>query len=210
MLDCARFLQAVLLILPLNRITPMATQSKQEVTQLLRAWHGGDQDALNQLMPLVEAELQRLARRHLHNERQGHTLQPTALVNEAYLELMHWQEVAWQNRAQFFGIASNLMRRILVEHARQRNSQKRGGEQIRLSLSAAEKVSKTTHPDVLALNDALSQLERFDPQRSRIVELKFFGGLEMKEISEVMSVPLRTVYREWEAARIWLFAQLNQ
>jgi RNA polymerase sigma-70 factor, ECF subfamily len=188
----------------------MATPSKQEVTQILRAWHAGDQQALHQLMPLVEAELHRLAQRHLRNERQGHTLQATALVNEAYLQLIDWQEVAWQNRAQFFAIASNMMRRILVEHARRRDSQKRGGQQIRLSLSAAQNVGETTDPDVLALNDALSELEKLDARRSRIVELRFFGGLEMKEISEVMSVPLRTVYREWESARIWLFAQLSQ
>ncbi len=188
----------------------MPTQSRQEVTQLLRAWHAGNQDALNQLVPLVEAELHRLARLHLRNERQEHTLQATALVNEAYLQLVDWQEVAWQNRAQFFAISSNLMRRVLVEHARRRDSLKRGGQHIRLSLSAAQNVGETTAPDVLALNDALSELEKLDPRRSRIVELKFFGGLEMKEISEVMSVPLRTVYREWESARIWLFAQLSQ
>jgi RNA polymerase sigma factor (TIGR02999 family) len=188
----------------------MPTNSKQEVTQLLRAWHDGDQEALNQLIPLVEAELHRLAEIHLRDERQGHTLQTTALVNEAYIRLIDWQSVEWQNRAQFFAIASKMMRRVLVEHARRRNYQKRGGKNIRLSLSAAENVSAETDPDVLALDEALSELEALDPRRSRIVELKFFGGLEMKEISEVMSVPLRTVYREWESARTWLFMQLSQ
>ncbi len=188
----------------------MPTQPKQEVTQLLQAWHAGDHEALNQLVPLVESELRRLARIHMRGERQGHTLQTSALVNEAYLQLIDWQEVAWQNRAQFFAIASSMMRRVLVAHARQRNSQRRGGNCIRLSLSAAENVSDQTDPDVLALDEALAELEKLDAQRSRIVELKFFGGLEMKEISEVMSIPLRTVYREWESARTWLFMQLSQ
>ena len=188
----------------------MAASGTQEVTQLLRAWSSGDEAALGRLIPLVEAELHRLAQIHLRGERSGHTLQTTALVNEAYLRLIDWQAVEWQNRAHFFGIAAKLMRRVLVDHARHRNFQKRGGDAVRVSLTEAENVGVAREADVVALNDALEDLEKFDPRRSRIVELKFFGGLEMAEIAEVLSVSPRTAAREWELARAWLFRQLSQ
>lgn len=188
----------------------MATSPTQEVTQLLRAWSSGDEEALKSLIPLVEAELHRLAQIHLRGERAGHTLQTTALVNEAYLRLIDWQNVQWQNRAQFFAIAAKLMRRVLVDHARARNYQKRGGETLRVSLTEAETVGVENDADIVALNEALEDLEKFDQRRSRIVELKFFGGLAVDEIAEVLSVSPRTIAREWELARAWLFRQLSQ
>jgi RNA polymerase sigma factor (TIGR02999 family) len=188
----------------------MAESSTHEVTRLLRAWSAGDEEALAQLVPLVEAELHRLAELHLRGERESHTLQTTALINEAYLRLIDWQNVEWQNRAQFFGVAAKLMRRVLVDHARRRNYQKRGGDALRISLTEADSISASQDADVVALNDALEALEKFDPRRSRIVELKFFGGLEVAEIAEVLSVSARTVAREWELARAWLFRELSQ
>jgi RNA polymerase sigma factor (TIGR02999 family) len=186
------------------------TSSTPELTQLLLAWRGGDDEALAQLIPLVELELHRLARAYLRRERAGHTLQTTALVNEAYLRLIDWQNVDWEGRAQFFGIAAKLMRRVLVDHARRRNYQKRGGDVLRVSLAEAEDASAGKDADLVALSAALDDLEKFDPRRSRIVELKFFGGLAVDEIAEVMSLSPRTIAREWESARIWLFRQLSQ
>ncbi len=187
----------------------MAASSAQEVTQLLRAWSEGDESALARLIPLVEAELHRLAQNHLRGERPCHTLQATALVNEAYLRMVDLKKTQWQNRAQFFGLAAKLMRHVLVDHARNRNYQKRGGDAIRISLAEADTTSAPYDADLVALNDALEDLEKFDPRRSRIVELKFFGGLEVAEIAEVLSTSERTVYREWELARAWLFLQLS-
>ena len=188
----------------------MAASSAQEVTQLLRAWSEGDESALARLIPLVEAELHRLAQSHLRGERACHTLQATALVNEAYLRMVDLKNTQWQNRAQFFGLAARLMRHVLVDHARNRNYQKRGGDAIRISLAEADATSAPYDADLVALNDALEDLEKFDPRRSRIVELKFFGGLEVAEIAEVLSTSERTVAREWELARAWLFLQLSR
>lgn len=188
----------------------MSTLPKHEVTQLLRQWSAGDQLALDQLVPLVEAELHRLAQRQMSRERGGHTLQTTALVNEAYLRLIEWEGVQFENRAQFFGVAAGLMRRVLVDHARRRNYQKRGGETIRVSLADAEGASDAPDADFVALNAALDELEKLDERRSKIVELKFFGGLAVAEIAEILSISPRTVAREWELARAWLFHQLCQ
>jgi RNA polymerase sigma factor (TIGR02999 family) len=189
----------------------MAASSAQEVTQLLRAWSEGDEQALARLIPLVEAELHRLAQSHLRGERPCHTLQATALVNEAYLRMVDLKNTKWESRAQFFGLAAKLMRHVLVDHARQRNLQKRGGgEAIRVSLTDADAASTPYDADLVALNEALEDLEKFDPRRSRIVELKFFGGLEVAEIAEVLSTSPRTVAREWELARAWLFRQLSK
>jgi RNA polymerase sigma-70 factor, ECF subfamily len=180
------------------------------VTQLLIDWSKGDQAALERLMPLVYNELRRLAGNYLRRERQGHTLQPTALVNEAYLRLVDQKNAKWQNRAQFFGISAQLMRRILVDHARQRQAAKRGGsEQQRLSITSAEKVLKDSGIDLLALNEALDELAKMDPQQSRIVELKFFGGLSIEETAEVLGVGHATVERDWKMARAWLRSQLE-
>lgn len=181
------------------------------VTELLLAWGQGDDSALAQLVPLVEAELHRLAQLYLRRERPGHTLQPTALVNEAFVRLIDGGAVQWQNRAQFFGITAQLMRRILVDHARRRQQLKRGGgEALRVSLTQAENAAQEQSASVIALDDALAALEAFDPRKSRLVELKFFGGLSEEEIAEVMNLSLRTVQRDWNLARAWLYQELTK
>ncbi|HEY6802218.1 MAG TPA: sigma-70 family RNA polymerase sigma factor [Pyrinomonadaceae bacterium] len=180
------------------------------VTQLLVDWSKGDQAALERLMPLVYSELRRLATNYLRRERQGHTLQPTALVNEAYLKLVDQRNAKWQNRAQFFGISAQLMRRILVDHARQHQAAKRGGtEQKRISITSAEGLAKQSDVDLLALNEALDDLTKLDPQQGRIVELKFFGGLSIEETAEVLGIGHATVERDWKMARAWLRRQLE-
>lgn len=180
-----------------------------EVTQLLLAWNDGDESALARMVPLVEAELRRLAQGYLRRERFDHTLQATALVNEAYLRLIDWKNVHWQNRAHFFGVAAQMMRRILVDHARQRQALARGGDALRVSMSEAENAAAEQSADVIALNDALDQLAAFDARKSRIVELRFFGGLTEEETAEVLKIPLRTLQREWSLARAWLFRALS-
>jgi len=186
-------------------------QSSEGITQLLIDWGKGDQAALDQLMPLVYSELRRLATNYLRRERAGHTLQPTALVNEAYLKLIDQKHAKWQNRAHFFGISAQLMRRILVDHARQRQAAKRGGsEQQRLSITSAEATTiKQPEVDLLALNEALEELAEMDPQQGRIVELKFFGGLSIEETAEVLGISHATVERDWKVARAWLRRQLE-
>ena len=185
-------------------------KSPEGITQLLIDWGEGDQAALERLMPLVYSELRRLAGNYLRRERAEHTLQPTALVNEAYLKLVDQRNARWQNRAHFFGIAAQLMRRILVDHARQRQAVKRGGmDQQRLSITSAEAVVKQPEIDLLALNEALDELARMDPQHSRIVELKFFGGLSIEETAEVLGISHATVERDWKLARAWLRRQLD-
>lgn len=185
-------------------------QSPEGITQLLAKWSSGDEAALEELMPLVYDELRRLAGRYLRRERVGHTLQPTALVNEAYLRLVDQKSARWQNRAQFYGIAAQLMRRILVDHARLKHAEKRGGpEQQRLSITNAEILATKPDLDVLALNEALEELTTMDPQQCRIVELKFFGGLSIEEISEVLGVGHATVERDWKMARAWLRRRLE-
>ena len=185
-------------------------QPSEGITQLLIDWGKGDQAALEQLMPLVYSELRRLASNYLRRERGEHTLQPTALVNEAYLKLVDQRNPKWQNRAHFFGIAAQLMRRILVDHARQHQAVKRGGaEQQRISLTGAEALAQQPEVDLLALNEALDELAKMDPQQSRIVELKFFGGLAIEEIGEVLGIGHATVERDWKMARAWLRRQLG-
>jgi RNA polymerase sigma-70 factor (ECF subfamily) len=183
--------------------------SPHEVTRLLRAWSSGDEAALARLVPLVEAELHRLAGSFLRRERPGHTLQTTALVNEAYIRLIDDSAVQWQNRAHFFGIAAQLMRRILVDHARRRRKLKRGGDALRVSLAEVEtKIAHEPSADIIALDEALSSLSEFDARKSQIVELKFFGGMEEEAIAEVLKISLRTVQREWSLARAWLYNEL--
>jgi RNA polymerase sigma factor (TIGR02999 family) len=190
-------------------------QSSESVTQLLVKWSDGDQKALDKLMPLVYNELRRLATNYLRRERQNHTLQPTALVNEAYLKLIDQKNAHWQNRAQFYGVAAQLMRRILVDHARQHQAAKRGGsDQQRLSITSAGRLGGkrlATEPaiDLLALNQALEELTAIDSQQGRIVELKFFGGLSIEETAEVMSIGHATVERDWKMARAWLRRKLE-
>ena len=187
----------------------MLTSEKPEVTQLLLAWSQGDEGALAALAPLVQQELHQLARRYLSHERVGHTLQPSDLVNETYLRLIDNHQVQWQNRAHFFGIAAQVMRRILVDHARRRNELKHGGGAVQVSLTAAEQTETERATDVLALDEALSRLATFDPRKSQIVELRFFGGLSESETAEVTNVSLRTIQREWGLARAWLYQQLS-
>ena len=182
----------------------------QQVTRLLRAWGEGDQQALNQLVPLVERELQHLARLHLQKERQGHTLQAADLVNEVYVRLLDLRQVDWENRAQFFRMAARLMRHVLVDYARHRNYQKRGGgEAIRVSLVHAVEAGHPQDMEVVALHDALTALEKFDTPGCQIVEMKFFGGLEVEEIAGLMNLSARTVARKWEAARVWLYREMT-
>jgi len=184
----------------------MTVSTSQNVTQMLLAWGEGDEAARDALIPLVYDHLHRIARRHLRNERPGHSLQTTALINEAYLKLIE-QSVSWQNRNHFFGIAARLMRQILVDHARARKRLKRGGDGQQISLTAAEGEPEQG-ADLLALNDALEALSEVDPQRSRIVELRFFGGLTIEETAQVMRVSTPTVERGWRAARAWLQTEL--
>jgi len=188
----------------------MATRSSQGITQLLERWSQGDEEALDQLMPLVYDELHRLAGAYLRSERREHTLQPTALVNEAYLKLVRQRNIQWQNRAQFFGVAAQLMRRILVDHARANNADKRGGNRVNVSLKNIGAFGTQPTTDVLALHDVLNRLAEIDPDQSRIVELRFFGGLTIEEAAEVMQVSHSTVEREWKIAKAWLKRELTK
>jgi len=188
----------------------MTTPSPQEVTQLLLAWSQGDQSALDQLIPLVHAELHRLAHRCMDRERAGHTLQTTALVNEAYLRLIDSSQVRWQNRAHFFAVAAQLMRRILVDFARSRHNLKRGGAAQRVSLDEALLVPQEPDPDLIALDEALNVLAALDPRQARAVELRFFGGLSVEETAEVLQVSPETVHRDWRVAKAWLLRELDR
>jgi RNA polymerase sigma-70 factor, ECF subfamily len=179
------------------------------VTQLLVAWSDGDQAALEALTPLVNEELHRLAARYMAGERAGHILQATALVNEAYMRLVDWKEVRWQNRAHFFGMAAQIMRRVLVDVARTRDRAKRGRGQVHVSLSEAADVAAAQNIDLVLLDDALKRLEELDPRQSRVVELRFFGGLSLEETALVLEVSVGTVRRDWSLARAWLFRELT-
>jgi RNA polymerase sigma factor (TIGR02999 family) len=182
----------------------------KEVTQLLIAWSSGHEEALTGLMPLVYDELRRLANHYLRRERPDHTLQPTALVHEAYLRLVDQPGVTWQNRAHFFGIAANLMRQVLVNHALSHKAAKRGGAEVKLPLDEAVSVTKQQDVDLVALDEALSRLAVLDPQQSRIVELRFFGGLTIEEAAEVLRISPATVKREWTTAKAWLHCVLTK
>ena len=188
----------------------MKTVSSNEITQLLLAWGNGDKEALNKLIPLVQEELHRLAARHMRREKPGHTLQTTALVNEAYCKLIDQKNVRWQNRAHFFGIAAQLMRRILVDHARGRARVKRGGAAQTISLDETLLIPQTRAAELVSLDDALTRLAKFDLQKSRIVEMRFFGGLSTEEIAEVEQVSTRTIEREWRKAKAWLYHAIRQ
>jgi RNA polymerase sigma-70 factor, ECF subfamily len=179
-----------------------------EVTQLLDAWSRGDPEALDRLAPLVEGELRRLARLYMSRERPGDTLQPTALVNEASVRLVGWSPIEFQNRAHFYAVAAKMMRRILVNHAISKRRQKRGASVLLVSLTEADQASQRS-ADMLALDEALIKLARVDDRRSRLVELRFFGGLTAEETAEVLRTSVRTVHREWDLARAWLFRELS-
>jgi RNA polymerase sigma factor (TIGR02999 family) len=178
--------------------------SRQEVTKVLLAWNQGDQNAAERLMPLVYEELRRLARQYLQRERPDHTLQATGLVHEAYLRLVDQSNMTWQNRAQFFSVAAQMMRRILVDHARAHQAAKRGGVREKLEFDEALAPSDERAVDLIALDDALQDLVTFDNRKSRIVELRFFGGLSIEEIGEVLEISPRTIRREWRVAKAWL------
>ena len=188
----------------------MHEETHTDITVLLAASSVGDRRAMDQLMPLVYDELRRLAQSYLRKERPGHTLQGTALVHEAYLRLIDQKQVKWQNRAHFFAMASQMIRRILVDHARGHRAAKRGDGAHKLSLEEAMGISGKTDLDLLALDDALNDLARLDPAQSRIVELRFFGGLSIEETAEVAGLSTATVNREWSAARAWLFRQMSR
>lgn len=182
----------------------MTAATQKSITQLLVAWSEGDRAALDELMPLVHAELRRIARNYMRGERKGHTLQTTALINEAYLRLVDQKQVHWQNRAHFLALASEMMRRILVDYARRRQSQKRGDGGVQVTLSEAAEVADQRSPDLVALDEALTSLAEIDPRRSRVVELRFFGGLSIEETAEVLKVSATTVERDWTIAKAWL------
>jgi RNA polymerase sigma-70 factor (ECF subfamily) len=187
----------------------MAANSSAVVTQLLLNWKGGDERARDEMLPLVYAELRRLARAYLVRERPDHTLQATALVHEAYLRLIDQRQVNWQNRAQFVGMAAVMMRRILVNHARGHRAHKRGGDAERVSLSLVANIGGVPSVDLMALHEALGALEAIDPRQGRIVELKFFGGLTTAEIANVMALSSATIEREWTFSRAWLYDRLT-
>jgi len=186
----------------------MTQQAQKSITQLLIAWSDGDRAALDELVPLVHAELRRLARSYMRGERQGHTLQTTALINEAYLRLVEQKHVRWQNRAHFLAIAAQLMRRILVDYARRRQYQKRGAGAVQVTLAEAESRSNESSPDLVALDEALTELATRDPRRSQVVELRFFGGLSIEESAEAMKVSTTTIERDWTIAKAWLHKEL--
>jgi len=181
-----------------------------DVTSLLLAWSDGDSSALDRLVPLVHQELRRLAKRYMAQERPGHTLQATALVNEAYLRLVDVNRVRWQNRAHFFAVAAQMMRRILVEFARNRGRQKRGGDPQRVTLESVPDITHEKSPDLVALDAALSELAKVDARMSEVVELRFFGGLTVDETAEALSVSPETVMREWKTAKVWLLRELSR
>jgi RNA polymerase sigma-70 factor (ECF subfamily) len=187
----------------------MTSHDEKDVTRLLKAWSGGDQAALDALMPVVYAEVRRLAQSYLRRERPDHTLQPTALVNEAYLRLVDQRDVAWNSRSHFFGIAAQIMRRILVDHARARRANKRGSGLVPVVFDEALEVAQAQDLDVVALDDALKTLAELDARQARVVELRFFGGLSIEETAEVMALSPATVKREWTAARLWLKRELS-
>ena len=181
----------------------------QEVTQLLGDWRGGDERALEQLIPLVQPELRRLAHHYMSRERAGHTLQTTALLDEAYLLLADPTKPSWQNRIHFFAAAAQLMRRIMVDHARERHAIKRGSDALKVTLDEAALVTERRSEELLALDEALERLGAQDPRKSQIVELRYFGGLKVEEAAEFLKLSQRTVEREWKMAKAWLYRALS-
>jgi len=180
-----------------------------EVSELLRAWSDGDRAALDNLTPIVYGELRRLARRYMKGERSGHSLQTTALVNEAYMRLVDYKNMQWQNRAHFFAVSAQLMRRILVDHARRHNL-KRGGDMLHVSLDEAAMVGSGKDADLVALDDAMTALAQLDPRKVQVVEMRFFGGLSVEETADVLKISAVTVMRDWRTAKAWLYRELNR
>jgi len=184
-------------------------EQPQDITEILRSWSGGDPEASERLFALVYDELRRLARSYLKREGSGHTLQPTALVNEAYLRLVDQTRVDWQNRSHFYGIAAQMMRRILIDYARAHATGKRGGVALRLSLEQVNISLEQDATDLIALDEALTKLANFDERKSRVVELLYFGGVEYKEAAEVLNVSEKTIQRDWQMAKMWLYRELS-
>lgn len=187
----------------------MGGVSQKPVTELLKRWRAGDSTAMEELLPLVYAELRRIAERHLRRERPNHTLQPTALVHEVYLKLVDQHSIEWQNRAQFFGVAAQLIRRILVDHVRNQRAAKRGAGALTLTLDAAASAPARQDIDLTKLDDALLSLSMKDEQQSRVVEMRFFAGLSIEETAEVLGVSPSTVKRDWAAAKAWLYREMS-
>ncbi|HEV2669190.1 MAG TPA: sigma-70 family RNA polymerase sigma factor [Blastocatellia bacterium] len=188
----------------------MNTPPPNEITERLIAWGAGDRAALDQLFPVVYQELRRMAGNYLRQENPGHTLQPTALVHEAWLRLIDQARVNWRNRAQFFGVAAQMMRRILVDHAKAKHREKRGGEAVKLSLDVAINLSQEREADLLALDDALGELTRVDERKGRVVELRYFGGFSVEETAQILGVSPETVMRDWKMAKAWLYQQIRR
>ena len=197
--------------LPLSRMTEMPEAPKQvDITQLLLQWGGGDASALDELMPVVYAELRRIARRFMRRQSPNNTLQTTDLVNEAYLRLIDSSRVNWQGRTHFFAVSAQLMRRILVDAARRRNSQKRGGGQVRVTLDDRLDIAEADGTDVVALDEALKRLAELNPRHGQIVELRYFGGLTEDQVADLLSISPRTVRRDWSLAKAWLYRELSR
>jgi RNA polymerase sigma-70 factor, ECF subfamily len=194
----------------IDRLSLMTKPAPQEVSQLLLAWRQGDQSALERLMPIVYKELHRLAHGYMRREKPGHTLQTSALVNEAFVRLMHQNEIDWKNRAHFFGIAAQIMRHILLDHARNHARKKRGDGSVRVSFDETAIVSSERAAELIALDDALNGLAELDARKSHLVELRFFGGLSNQEVAEVLGISLRTVEREWLNAKVWLHHAISR
>ena len=188
----------------------MPTMSPQEVTRLLADWGKGDSSALHKLLPLVHGELRKIARRQMSHERPGHTLQATALINEAYLKLLGQERYEWQNRAHFFAVCAQIMRHILIDHARAHTREKRGGGAIQVSLDNVAVIAGEKAEQLLALDEALDSLQRLDPQKAKIVELRYFGGLSIEEAAEVLNISPRTVRREWQRSKAWLYRMISE
>ena len=188
----------------------MQSNSPKEITRLLVAWGDGDQAALETLAPLVHSELRRLAHHYMGQERPGHTLQTSALINEAYIRLIDWKDVRWQNRAHFFAVAAQFMRRTLVDFARERQYLKRGGGAMRVTLGEADVFTVERGADLVALDEALVALAQMDLRKAQVVEMRFFGGLSVEEVSEVLSVSKETVMRDWRLAKVWLLRELDK
>ena len=182
---------------------------KPDITELLVDWNNGDKSAIDKLLPLVEKELHRLAHSYMRRENPNHTLQTTALINETYMRLVDQRRVQWQNRAHFFGISAQIMRRILLNYARDQNRQKRGGKVVHVSLSNASIMPDEKDREIMALNDALNRLEALDERKARVVELRYFGGLTIEEIAEVLNVSKITVMRDWKFAKAWLAREMG-
>jgi RNA polymerase sigma factor (TIGR02999 family) len=191
-------------------VSAVGDRLSHNITHFLKEWSAGDRRALDRLTPLVYEELRHHAAHYLRRERRGHTLQTTALIHEAYLRLIDAKDVNWQSRAHFFAIAANLMRRVLVDHARRRDADKRGGSQVRVQLDEALAIAPETDVDVLAIDEALNRLAAIDPQQARVVELRFFSGLSVEETAAALGVSPKTVKRDWSVARAWLRREIGE